>query len=84
MSAWEEICRHGDDETAVRRALLDEFDLRWPSIGKSIRAQLLEQGASLADALAATEQCRHIFRTDAADQAPRVLDGMAASAAPTH
>jgi hypothetical protein len=38
----------------------------------------------LAAALAAAEQCRHVFRADAADQAPRVMDNMAATASPTH
>jgi hypothetical protein len=51
---------------------------------RDIRRQLIEQGCSTAEALIAAEQARHIFRADAADQAPRVMDGMAASAAPTH
>lgn len=81
---WEKLCSHGDDEGAVRRALLAEFDARWLGIARSIRAQLIEQGASLADALAATEQCRQILRNDAAGQAPRIMRNMAATASPTH
>ena len=81
---WDRLCSHGDSEEQVRAALLAEFDLRWLTIGRSIRAQLLEQGCDLATALAATEQCRHIFRTDAADQAPRIVDNMAMTAGPTH
>lgn len=82
--SWEQICRHGDDEATVRRALLDEFDSRWPAIGRSIREQLRKQGASLDVALDVTEQARRIFRDDAADQAPRIMDTMAATAAPRH
>jgi hypothetical protein len=82
--SWDQVCRHGDSEEQVRAALLAEFDARWLDIARSIRGQLLEQGCDLAAALIAAEQARHVFRADAADQAPRVMDRMAASAAPRH
>ncbi len=81
---WEKLCSHGDSETEVREALLSAFDLRWPVIARDIRRQLVEQGCSAAEALIAAEQARHIFRADAADQAPRIMDNMAATASPTH
>jgi hypothetical protein len=84
MNAWEEICRAGDSEEQVRAALLQEFDVRWLTIERDIRAQLLEQGCDLATALAAAEQCRHVFRADAGDQAPAIMDRMASTAAPRH
>lgn len=84
MSAWLELCRHGDDEATVRRALLAEFDLAWPAIGRSIREQLREQGASLDVALDVTEQARRIFRADAADRAPHIVDNMSMTASPAH
>jgi hypothetical protein len=80
----ERLCTHGDDEATVRRALLDEFDSRWPAIGRSIREQLMAQGSDLAAALAAAEQCRHVFRAEQAAQVPHVMDSMAATAAPRH
>lgn len=83
-SDWEEIARHGDNEATVRRALLDQFDADWPSIGKGIRDQLRAQGASLDVALDVAERARQVFRDDAAAQVPRVLDAMAATASPTH
>jgi hypothetical protein len=81
---WEKLCSHGDDEATVRGALLDQFDADWPEIGRSVRAQLLEQGCDMAMALEVTERARQVFRADAADRAPRVLDAMAASASPRH
>jgi hypothetical protein len=84
VSAWEALCHHGDSEATVREALLDEFDSRWPAIARSIRAQLLEQGCNMAEALTAAEQARHVFRADAAGQAPRVMANMAATAGPRH
>jgi hypothetical protein len=82
--SWLRVCSHGDSEADVRAALLAEFDARWLDIARSIRAQLLEQGCDIATALAATEKARHVFRADAADQTSRVMDNMAATAAPTH
>jgi hypothetical protein len=82
--SWEKLCTHGDDEATVRAVLLDEFDLRWPAIARDIRAQLLDQGATLAVALDVAEQARRLFRNEQADRAPAIMDAMAASASPQH
>lgn len=82
--SWEKLCSHGDSEAEVRAALVEQFDLAWPAIARSIRRQLLEQGATLAVALGVAEHARDIFRAEAADRAPHVVDAMAASASPQH